>query len=64
MSEDVTPEKPKKLVHGVSRSLLLTQEQDARLEKLLAATGLNRNQFVRICAEKMKPSDMDKLRDR
>lgn len=54
---------------GKIRSVLLTEAQDDRLEnKLLPAlAGLgvqNRNQFFRLCAEKMTPSDVRTLLER
>ncbi len=54
----------KRTVNGIPRSLLLTKQQDERLNKLLAAVGMNRNEFVKLCASKMTPDDVQMLVDR
>lgn len=54
----------KKTVNGVHRTLLLTKDQDERLERLLAATGMNRNAFFRLCVERLSPRDVADLRAR
>jgi hypothetical protein len=57
-----------KTVNGKTRSIIFTQEQDDRLEKLLEKVGeygvANRNQFFRLVAEKMVPSDVRSLVER
>ena len=50
--------------NGIHRTVLLTPAQDARLNRLLEATGLNRNAFVRLCVEKLTPTDVDELQRR
>lgn len=50
--------------NGIHRSVLLTKEQDDRLNRLLAATGMNRNAFVRLCISRMTPADVRDLQDR
>lgn len=55
----------KRTVNGVTRSLLLTKPQDERLNRLVGAfPGLNRNQLVRLVAEKARPEDIQMLIDR
>lgn len=54
----------KKTVNGVTRSLLLTKEQDDRLDWLCQETELNRNALVRLVAEQMTPREVRVLADR
>lgn len=58
----------KKTVNGKTRSIIFTQEQDDRLENLVERARdygvANRNQFFRLIAEKMVPSDVRSLVDR
>lgn len=55
----------KKRVYGKGRSLVFTEEQDARLERLLEAVeplGVeNRNQLFRLVASAMTPDDVKSL---
>lgn len=51
----------KKTVNGITRSLLLTQEQDRRLEWLCQETEMNRNALVRLVAEQMTPREVREL---
>ena len=50
--------------NGIHRTVLLTPAQDARLNRLLEATGLNRNAFVRLCVAVLTPDDVEELRKR
>ena len=49
---------------GTVRSVVFTPEQEARKDRLLEATGLNLNQFVRLCVEKLSPDDIRQLQTR
>jgi hypothetical protein len=49
---------------GIVRTVLLRPEQDAALERLIADVGLNRNQLVRLIAEKARPEDIQALINR
>jgi len=57
-----------KTVNGQTRSVIFTQEQDDRLNRLIEAAGdygvKNRNQLLRLVADKMTPSDVRSLVDR
>ncbi len=57
-------EAKKRTVNGVPRSLLLRPEQDGRLNRLLEAVEMNRNEFVKLCADKMTPNDVRDLQKR
>ncbi len=50
--------------NGIHRSVLLTKEQDDRLNRLLAATGMNRNAFVRLCIEQLTPAQIAEMQRR
>lgn len=50
--------------NGKTRSILLTPDQDARMDRLIGDTGLNRNKLVRLMAEKMTPEDVKELNGR
>lgn len=49
---------------GKVRSVVLTPAQEERKDRLLAATGLNLNQFVRLCIEHLTPDDVRQLQNR
>jgi hypothetical protein len=49
---------------GTVRSVVFTPAQEERKAKLLAATGLNWNQFARLCVEKLSPEDVRELQQR
>lgn len=50
--------------NGVTRSVLLTKEQDDRLNWLIRETGVCRNQLVRLVASKMTIEDVEDLQGR
>lgn len=50
--------------NGIHRSILLTKEQDDRLNRLLVATGMNRNAFVRLCIEQLTPDVVREMQRR
>lgn len=49
---------------GKVRSVVLTPAHEERKERLLAATGLNFNEFVRLCIERLTPDDVRQLKQR
>lgn len=49
---------------GTVRSVNLTPDQESRKDRLLAETGLNLNQLVRLCVEKLTPEDVRSLQAR
>jgi hypothetical protein len=49
---------------GTVRSVVFRPEQEARKDKLLAETGLNWNQFARLCVEALTPDDVRQLQQR
>lgn len=49
---------------GKVRSVVLTPSQEERKDLLLAASGLNLNQFVRLCIDKLTPDDIKLLQQR
>ena len=49
---------------GRVRTVLLTPDQDARLNMLCSETGINRNQIVRMVAEKLTVTDVMEIVDR
>lgn len=46
---------------GIVRTVLLRPEQDEALNRLLEEIGMNRNQLVRLIAEKATWSDIDRI---
>lgn len=49
---------------GKVRSVVLTPTQEQQKDALLAATGLNFNEFVRTCIEHLTPDDVRRLQQR
>lgn len=49
---------------GTVRSVVFTPSQEARKDKLLAETGLNLNQLLRLAVEKLTPDDVRQLQER
>ena len=45
-------------------SVVLTPDQLTRRDRILEATGLNWNQFARLCVDKLTPSDVEQLKAR
>ena len=62
-SVDAKPRK-KKLVTGRHRSFILTQEQNAQWEKLVAASGTNGNDLFRLLVMTVTPKDVRELEKR
>jgi predicted DNA-binding protein len=47
--------------NGIHRSILLTKEQDDRLNRLLVATGMNRNALIRLWIEQSTPDGIREM---
>lgn len=50
--------------NAVYRNINLRPEEDAALEKLVEASGLNRNQLFRMLAVTLTPADVEALQRR
>lgn len=49
---------------GTVRSVVFRPDQEARKDRLLAETGLNLNQLLRLCIDKLTPTDIEELQRR